>query len=178
MTRMPVIRSALAALAATALSCNVGTEGTSKLAPHDAVTFAAHVQPYLELTCATLDCHGNRGRALRLYSELGLRTSDALRAQPIDGTHEPSGITQAELDANVLAFAAIAIEAKTPSQHLALLKPLAPAAGGIQHVGGVHWSSTKDPGYLCLRAWLVADVKDDVGSSCARAVDAVKPPGM
>jgi hypothetical protein len=168
----------LAACCALTAGCKPGAQGMRKLVARDGADYAAHVQPYLELTCATLDCHGNPGRALRLYSELGLRASDSLRSQPVSSTTEPSAITQDELDANVLSFASVAIEAKSPSQHLALLKPLAASAGGVKHIGGVHWLSPKDSGYLCLRAWLIGDVQADLGDACARAVDAIKPPGM
>ncbi|MFI5306424.1 MAG: hypothetical protein ACHQ53_03665 [Polyangiales bacterium] len=178
MTRKLAAAILCGACCALGSACQSPAQSAQKLAPRDGVSYAAHVQPYLELTCATLDCHGNRGRALRLYSELGLRASDDLRPQPISMTTEPSAITQDELDANVLSFAGVAVEAKRPSQQLALLKPLAVSAGGVKHVGGVHWLSTKDPGYSCMREWLVGDVQGDLGDFCARALDAIKPPGM
>jgi hypothetical protein len=95
----------------------------------------------------------------------------SLRPTPVSESNEPVPITDAELADNRLALAAIGSATRSEASHLALLKPLALDAGGIAHEGGVHWMSQRDPGYRCLRAYLVGDVEDAEGA-CARALDA------
>ena len=157
-----------------ASGCADPTRAIDHLAPRDAEAFATHVQPYLEASCATLDCHGAQGRALRLYSELGLREQASLRVTPIAAKHEPMPITPTELAANRLAFASVALATDAPGNQLALRKPLALGEGGIHHQGRVHWATKQDPGYLCLRGWLVGDIKQDLAAVCAQALDATQ----
>lgn len=159
---------------AVASSCAEKTRALEHLAPRDAETFATHVQPYLEASCATLDCHGAQGRALRIYSELGLREAASLRVTPITDKHDPTPITSTELDANRLAFASVALATDAPGEQLALRKPLAVGEGGIHHQGRVHWASKLDQGYLCLRGWLVGDITQDLAGVCAQALDATQ----
>ncbi len=149
--------------------CGIAAQRVDKITPRDQSVLETHVQPYLDMACASIDCHGAGGRPLRLYSELGLRADATDRPQPISNSHDPKALTTQELASNCSAFAAVALSTGSPDHHLALLKPLALGAGGIHHVGGVHWADTTDPGYLCLRGWLVGDIKQDVGSECAKA---------
>ncbi|HEX7480590.1 MAG TPA: hypothetical protein VF331_22510 [Polyangiales bacterium] len=155
--------------------CSSVAQSTEHITPRDATLLATHVQPYLDIACASLDCHGAGDRPLRLYSELGRRADNSLRTQPVSNQHDPQPLTAAELEANRQAFAAIELADSTPDRHLALLKPLAASAGGMHHVGGVHYQSKTDPAYLCLRGWLVGDIKQDIGTMCAQANAAVKP---
>jgi len=168
-TRLRLTACALVLLPLAA--CATRDRTPVELAPGDPTAFAQHVQPYLERSCATLDCHGVEGRALRLYSELGLRSEDTLRAAPIAEGSDPSPLTDAELDANLHALAAVGLSGDSPSAQLVLRKPLAAAAGGVHHVGGVHWKSREAPGYLCLREFLLADTGAELGASCASALD-------
>jgi len=98
----------------------------------------ADVQSFVGPGCASLDCHGDPGRPLRLYALYGLRASRDLRGLPI---------TMEELDRNLAAFSA------QPPDRL-LGKPLALDAGGMKHVGGDRWASPDSPEYLCMQAWL------------------------
>lgn len=157
-------------------ACSVEPGTPQTIAAGDATLYATHVQPYVEARCATLDCHGDGGRALRLYSELGLRRDRTLRILPVSEGRDPTQITDAELDDNRLAFAAIALASSTAPTHLALLKPLALSEGGIKHEGRVHWQTTEDPGYRCLRGYLVADLADDIPAACAEALAATVSP--
>ena len=172
--RVPGSCIAWALIVMSASDCAVDTQRSEQVATRDATAFEAHVQPYLEASCATLDCHGAQGRALRLYSELGLRAQASLRATPIAAKHDPTPLTAAELDANRLAFAGVALATDVPSECLALRKPLALAEGGIHHQGRVHWANRKDPGYLCLRGWLIGDIGQDLPSVCAQALEATQ----
>jgi hypothetical protein len=165
-------RSLIGILAAG--GCAANTQTTDHVMPRDAETFDKYVQPYLQDSCATLDCHGAPGRALRLYSELGLRADANLRATPIATHHEPKPLTPRESEANRVAFASVALATHGSGAELALRKPLAAAAGGIHHQGGVHWKTRTDPGYLCLRGWLIGDIGQDLPSVCAQALEATQ----
>lgn len=122
--------------------------------PRDEVTFANDVQPILEMGCATLDCHGQRGRPLRLYSTWGLRIDDSLRPAPGATLDAIPPIRSDEVHANVSAIAGIDVGLTRVDDSLLLRKPLDPAAGGIHHVGRIHWRSTDDPEYQAIRTWL------------------------
>jgi hypothetical protein len=119
--------------------------GSEPVPAGDIASFAATVQPVVTDSCASLDCHGAPGRPLRLYAERGLRHTAALRDTPI---------TDAEVADNVAAF--IGVSPGEVVDHLALRKPLAIGAGGMEHIGGDLWSSTADPSYAALRAWLAS----------------------
>lgn len=136
----------------------------------DVEAFAAEVQGYVAPRCATLDCHGDEGRPLRLYGEVGLR-------QFADGVVDRDApLTTAELEENALSAANVDPGAPTVDAHLLLLKPLAESAGGAQHEGEEIWADRDDPGYLCLRAWLAGEVAT-ASDSCAaaRALVALPP---
>ena len=161
MTRPLGVLAAALALAA----CTGEPPGEQLTRAGDVATYARDVHPYLEASCATLDCHGDRGRPLRLYAETGLRADAALRGQPI---------TEAELRANVAALIGIDPSAG-PDDHLALRKPLSQGEGGIAHVGPKLWRNRDDPGYRCLRAWLSGG-SDPAACAAALAPVALPPP--
>jgi hypothetical protein len=162
----------LALITALALGACAGpSEPAQRIKAGDAELYASYVQPYVEVGCATLDCHGDPGRALRLYSELGLRKGAELRPSALSDAVDPLAITDAELDDNRRAFAGVALATDGPKEHLALLKPLASSAGGIHHVGPTLWPSTDAPGYQCLRAYLAGDADADPADACAQALD-------
>ena len=127
----------------------------------DAVDFAPYVQPVLEVGCASLDCHGDAGRPLRLYGRRGLRLDPTLRG--LDASDE-------ELAANIAAIDGIDPDAEQIEDHLVLLKPLAVSAGGIHHIGGDLWSDQSIAAYRCLHAWLRAGVSDDAGRTVCSEV--------
>jgi hypothetical protein len=111
----------------------------------DEGNFRSDLQDYVGARCGSLDCHGDMGRALRIYAENGLRLRDDLR-----GTF----ITQAEVSLNLRSFAAFPDGERGAADNLVLLKGLDPAAGGVGHKGREVWLSVAAPGYLCIRAWL------------------------
>lgn len=153
------------------IGCSVDPASPQAIEPGDAALYAAYVQPYLEVRCATLDCHGVAGRPLRLYSELGLRREAGLRDAPIQDDRDPTPITTQELDDNRLAIAGIVAGTTDPASTLLLMKPLARGAGGMEHVGGAHWETRRDRGYRCLQGYLAGDLSEDVALACARALD-------
>lgn len=148
------------ALFAVFLCCQDTTRAPIELSPGDSAVYAAELQRYVGLGCGSLDCHGDGGRALRIFAEYGLRERDDLRNQP------PS---QSEVASNVQAFAGLAGD--SPASHLALLKALAVDAGGMAHEGGDVWRDSSAPGYRCLLAFLSNQTDPD---ACAVALAEVE----
>jgi hypothetical protein len=146
--RRAALASALLAsslVAASLAAACQDTGGTRPLVSEDEATYAAYVQPVLEARCATLDCHGNVERPLRLYAATGLRATDALRDRPLAAE---------ELTANVRSLAAVDPGA-APEASLVLSKPL---VGGQAHEGGDLWTSPDEPQVVCVRSWLAGAV--------------------
>ena len=119
--------------------------------------YARDVHPILEARCATLDCHGDPGRPLRLYAETGLRARDELRGLPI---------TQAELEDDVRALFAVDPGAD-PSESFVLRKPL---TGTIDHVGGDVWPDAGDAQPTCVAGWLAGRSDMAIAAACAAAL--------
>jgi len=152
------------ALAVSVLLLGCGPQVGSEPVPAlDAEVYATHVHPLVRFSCASLDCHGDEGRPLRLYAEDGLRRSAELRGQPL---------SPEEAAWNVTAFGGIDPAPASPDAHLALLAPLSVESGGTAHVGGDLWPSREDPAYRCLRAWLAGE---EDAAACAEASAAVDP---
>ena len=134
-----------------------------QLLPTTALDLAAYresVHRVVEVRCATLDCHGNTLRPLRIYSETGLRLRDELR---------DTALTDQELLLTIDSFASIDPDHLGTPSHLALRKPLALSAGGIHHEGLVHFPSTDDPAYQCLSRWLSSDLDPSFDAICDAA---------
>jgi hypothetical protein len=124
----------------------------------DVVGFG-ELQPWLEARCATLDCHGDPGRPLRLFSETGLRAP---------GVSRDATLTAEELEDN--AWSLFGVDDASADRHLAVTKPLARAAGGVHHVGGDVWTSRDDPAYRCLVGWLEGPARAETWrADCAAA---------
>lgn len=156
-----------------ALAC-VGEQAPVSLPELDAGRYDSEVQPFVAASCASLDCHGVRGRPLRLYSELGLRRDDALRLRAVSEASEPEPLSSAELADNIEAFAALVPALSPGDEWLALSKPLAQAAGGGEHVGGDLFADRDHPGYRCLERWLKGS--DRHPDSCFEALDRLSAP--
>lgn len=142
-----MIRAITLVALATAGCANTDQIG-EPLPAGDLASFEATVQPMATDSCGTLDCHGVPGRPLRIYAERGLRLSADLRGEPI---------TEGEISLNAEAF--LAVSPGLVDDHLALLKPLAIAAGGMEHVGRDLWDSTDHPDYAALHAWLASPTR-------------------
>ncbi|HTE56684.1 MAG TPA: hypothetical protein VK698_37785 [Kofleriaceae bacterium] len=149
-----------AALALGSAACAYDDPGMVPLDQLDQQAFTRDVQPIFEARCATLDCHGVEGRPLRLYAETGLRLRDDLRDLPM---------TDEEVIANVRSAEGVDPGAR-PDLNLILRKPLAEAAGGVQHEGGDLWLSRDEPQAACVVAWLAGQSElDAVRDACIRA---------
>ena len=158
--------AALALIVALA-GCGQDDQGVEPLEPCDVDAYARDVHPIFEARCATLDCHGVAGRPLRLYAETGLRVRADLRDLPI---------TEEELIANVRAAEAIDPRV-APERQMILRKPLAEAAGGVEHEGGELWLERDEPQAVCVLAWLEGRSEDDdARAACAIAGEEVALP--
>jgi hypothetical protein len=133
-------------------ACTGPTNGEVSVVEGDFDTFAADVQPILR-SCASLDCHGDPGRPLRLHALYGLRLSTDLRGEPV---------TDQELAANIAAIAAIGVDRM-------LAKPLFVESGGMDHVGGDLWPELTSAEYECVAGWLDGVSND---AACAQALAA------
>ncbi len=143
-------------------ACAADAQGEVSIASGDATTYGQDVHPFAEVTCATLDCHGDPSRPLRLYAETGLRLRAELRLADLP-------ITVEELAHNAEALVAIDPDPPSIDAHVALTKPLAVREGGLHHVGADLWPSRGHPAYRCLRAWLEGGRDPDACASAASA---------
>lgn len=126
---------------------------TEVLTP-DFPTYRDFVDPYLQRRCGTLDCHGQPGRAYRLYGFTGFRLYN-LDAGLVSG-QQPT--TPEEVVANYQA--AIALEPEEMSRLIATqgaepnkLILIRKALKLERHKGGPAMSED-DVGYRCVVAWL------------------------
>jgi hypothetical protein len=113
------------------------------------------VSTFMEKRCGALDCHGQVGRPLRIYSANGLRKNLVKGARDVRGT-QPD-----ELLDNYYATVGLEPEEISRSRvtegaftdFLLLKKPLSIEGGGVRHKGGPVLRST-DPGFECLITWI------------------------
>jgi len=126
---------------------------------------------YLARRCGSLDCHGQPGRGMLLYSATGLRaTSRPGQPQPVSGG---APLTADEIRANYTSVIALEPEVmatvvreggRAPERLMLLRKPL----GTERHKGGVVFTDETDPGWLCLTTWLGGKVDEDQCEQGAR----------
>lgn len=127
-------------------------------------TYVANVDAYLTRRCGTLDCHGQPGRAYRIYSREGFRLVQIQDGSLVSG-QQPT--QPEEQRANFEAFVSVEPEEMTrlmarqgdnPNELLVLRKPLKLE----RHKGGPAMAED-DPGYRCVVAWLQIPVVDGNG---------------
>ena len=124
------------------------------------------MSPVFERRCGTLDCHGQPGRPLRIYSGLGLRIPND--AGDVPGS---SATTVDEITTNYRAVIGLQPEQMTrviagqaqPRSLLILSKPL----NLESHKGGPAFAPTGDPGEGCITTWIQGAVDK---TQCAAAV--------
>lgn len=146
---------AMALLASASCSSPDTSRVTDVLLP-DFDTYKNNVDGYLARRCGTLDCHGQPGRAYRIYSREGFRITDE-EAGLVSG-QQPT--TDAEIRANFEAI--VSLEPEELSRVVAaqgadeaikrwiwIRKPLRLE----RHKGGPAMAED-DAGYKCVVAWL------------------------
>lgn len=126
----------------------------------DLDTYVTNVDAYLTRRCGTLDCHGQPGRAYRIYSTRGFRLPSLLDGSLVSGEQATD---PAERRANFAAL--VAIEPEELSRFMAAnagpedldaprrLLFLRKAQRIERHKGGLAMAED-DPGYRCVLAWL------------------------
>ncbi|HVJ94723.1 MAG TPA: hypothetical protein VM580_33280 [Labilithrix sp.] len=144
------------ALATGSTSCasSPDTRRYTEIIQPDYATYRQYVDPYLQRRCGTLDCHGQEGRAYRVYGFAGFRLYNE-DAGLISGIHPT---TEGEILANYQAAVGlepeemsrvIARQGEDPNTLLLLRKPLRLE----RHKGGAAMAED-DVGYRCVVAWL------------------------
>lgn len=123
----------------------------------DYPTYRDYVDTYIQRRCGTLDCHGQPGRAFRVYGYQGLRPFDAGEGkEPLVSGQQAT--TEGEIIANYQAAVAlepeemsrlIATQGAEPNKLMLLRKPLKLE----RHKGGPAMAEN-DQGYKCVVAWL------------------------
>jgi hypothetical protein len=124
------------------------------------------VHTFLERRCGTLDCHGQTGRAFRLFSSGGLRLPNDAGLVPGVGADTPE-----EIYANYLALVGVQPEETSrvvsgidpPTTLLVVAKPL-----GLQTHKGGQELAPGEPGAVCLESWLMGHI--DLGACSTAAL--------
>lgn len=167
MTRLFRSFSLLAALSAGACSLPQNTELVGLYTPARS-TFPL-VADALQPSCGTLDCHGQRGRNLRLYGGRGLRLDprgNAADEPTTDAEYEASFRSLTSLEPETLDE--VVLSGGTDPERLTLVRK---ARGVELHKGGIQMLPG-DPLDRCLLSWIAGQVQKD---SCTRVVLTPRP---
>jgi hypothetical protein len=168
---LPAAGAALA-LAAGAACSSIGGDSVAYGLPSRDQYVNGGVSAFMERRCGALDCHGQEGRPLRLYSSLGLRlgtldgggrdTSTTSNAERIENYHATVGLEPEQMSQCVESYGDCSLL-------MLMLKPLDIEGGGVRHKGGpVLRNSPNDPGWMCLQTWVQGNVDP---AQCQAAVD-------
>jgi len=123
----------------------------------------------MQVSCGTLDCHGQVGRNLRLYGGRGLRL--AVDANPaIDPTTdlEYQASYRSVVGLEPEALDRVVADGGRDPERLSLIRK---ARGSERHTGGVQML-IGDALDLCLTSWLGGTTDSE---SCKRVSDATRP---
>jgi hypothetical protein len=175
---VPTVRGALAfaAMSAIAIATTVSCASTpdkdrvTEIITPDFDTYVQNVDSYLTRRCGSLDCHGQPGRAYRVYSREGYRLYTILDGGLVSG-QQPT--QPEEQRANFQALVALEPEEMTrlmarQGENPNLLLFLRKALKIERHKGGPAMAED-DPGYRCVTAWLSIPVVDGIGVPIAKA---------
>lgn len=159
------------------LSCSTPSKGTLERTVSTRATpgtfRTAGVTTVFEKRCGSLDCHGNPGRNMRIYSSRGLRLpNDAGLSVGVGDT------TLDEITANYQSIMTLepeqtnkVLDGEDPNTLLVLKKPLAVES----HKGG-QTIRQGDDAANCILSWLKEDLTSPVDkNACAQA--AIFPKG-
>jgi hypothetical protein len=156
--------SALAFIAIAACASAPDSGRLTDVIVPDFDTYITNVDAYLTRRCGSLDCHGQPGRAYRIYSREGFRLVQLQDGSLVSG-QQPT--QPEEQRANFQALVAVepeemsrlmARQGDNPNELLFLRKPLKLE----RHKGGPAMAED-DPGYRCVVAWLQIPVVDGNG---------------
>jgi hypothetical protein len=165
------IALAVVAIAASCASRPDGVNAAYDLPSRDQYIDGG-VSSFMEARCGALDCHGQPGRPLRIYSTNGLRlgtldgggrdTSPTGPTEQVENYHATVGLEPEAMSQCVQSFG--------DCQHMMLfLKPLDISGGGVRHKGGpVLRNSPNDDGWMCFQTWVQGKIDP---ARCQAAVD-------
>jgi len=122
----------------------------------------------LQLSCGTLDCHGQVGRNLRLYGDGGLRLA---------ATDNPLGDATTDLEYLASYQSLVSLEPETLSNVVTLQADpnqlsLLRKARGLEHHKGGQRTQTGDPLDRCILLWLTGKFDPN---PCLDVVNATHP---
>lgn len=149
-------------------ACSVDN-GIAELALPDKDQFITqNVSLFMEKRCGALDCHGQIGRPLRIFSQNGLRKNDGPK-----GARDVTVTTMEERVANYYSVVGLEPEEISNSRvsegafddFLLLKKPLGIDQGGVRHKGGSVLRST-DSGFDCLALWIAGKESAVIKPKC------------
>jgi hypothetical protein len=155
-------------LALLLCSCSFPKVAAEQLAVPDRAQWKP-VADALQPNCATLDCHGQPGRNLRLYGGQGLRL--AVDGNPnVDPTTdlEYQASYQSLVDLEPEALDKVVAEAGRDPERLSMVRK---ARGSERHTGGVQMLAG-DPLDVCLISWLSGTTDS---AACMRVSRAPRP---
>jgi hypothetical protein len=159
-----------AALALLVLACAGPNDPTEHLQAPTRERFE-FVSDMLGARCGSLDCHGQVGRSLRLYSRTGLRRDPAAfpdidAAVPSDAEVEDNYRAAISLEPEVLAL--VVRDQGANPERLTLLRK---ARGAENHKGGAA-IALGSPSDRCLLSWLSSQVEQ---TSCEAGALLIRP---
>lgn len=149
----------IAALASCAASPDPNQAAPAFAPDRGQFTMPGGVGAFMERRCGALDCHGQIGRPLRIYSANGLRKTDATKPRsprPIGPTTDDEKLDN-YLSVIDLEPEAIGYSHATNGDYrdfMLLKKPLGLQNNGVRHKGGAVLREKSDPGYECLLSWI------------------------
>ncbi len=161
---MTIGGTAMALVAMAACASAPDSERLTVVITPDFDTYVTNVDAYLTRRCGSLDCHGQPGRAYRIYSREGFRLYQLQDGSLVSG-QQPT--QPEEQRANFQALVSVepeemsrlmARQGDNPNELLFLRKPLKIE----RHKGGPAMAED-DPGYRCVVAWLQIPVVDGAG---------------
>jgi hypothetical protein len=178
-----IFASAIAMVLASCASSYEVQKRTTIVAP-DYEFYRTYLDDFLARRCGTLDCHGQQGRAFRLYGFNGFRIPNLIDRDAGDAQAPilSSGLqptTDRERRANFEGIIAlepeemsrvIARNGQNPNSLLFLRKSLGTGSfSGERHKGG-NVLSENDAGYRCIAAWLTLPGKNGPSDASAPKV--------
>jgi hypothetical protein len=148
-------------LAASSCASAPDPDEAAPMSPPDRGQFIdGGVSAFMERRCGTLDCHGQIGRPLRIYSQNGLRKTDPNHPdapRPATATTTFDEETDNYFAVIDLEPEAIGYSNSTKGAYrdfMLLKKPLGLENNGVRHKGGPVLREVDDPGYTCLVSWI------------------------
>ncbi len=167
-----LVSGAVAAWLAVACSSTPGSTDKFTVTgpnPGDFSATTGGVGPVFERHCGSFDCHGNPSRAMRIYSQNGLRLPNEAGILPGAAVTTPD-----EVSANYRSIIAVEPEQTNsvtlgkaqPDSLLIIKKPLGPGPGEA-HKGGTVMIKGDDT-EKCLTGWLLGKVDKNACTAAAQ----------